>query len=71
MEPRNLQGQLKEMTKEELWRYKHRCMNPACKRKAWLEDWTGWRWCAPHWYRSMRCGGGNKWFFIKTTRIFL
>ena len=62
----------KQTTKEELKKMKLSCYTSNCKRKAWLQDWTGYKYCFKDWYRSLRWGSGEncKWFFIKTTKIF-
>lgn len=60
----------KQATKEEVKEMRRRCFTPNCKKKAWLLDWTGYQHCFGDWYRSMQWGGGNKWFYVKTTRIF-
>lgn len=62
--------EIEQQAKEELKAMKRKCWTPDCKRKAWLEAWTGSRHCYKCWYKSMRWGGGNKWFFIRYTKIF-
>lgn len=72
MEPMTEEHEAKPATPEELKALKRRCWRPDCKRRAFLRDWTGWKWCWRDWLRSLRWGSGenNKWFFIRTTRIF-
>lgn len=61
-----------QATKEEIKARKRQCWTPNCKNKAWLHDWTGYKFCLKDWYRSLRWGSGesNYWFYIKTTKIF-
>lgn len=40
-----------------------------CQKRAWVEDWTGYRLCLRCFWESMCWGGGNKWFYIKTAKI--
>ena len=32
---------------------KRRCWRPGCKRKAFIRDWKGWKWCLPCWWRQI------------------
>lgn len=69
--PYELKGQTKEATKAELKRYRTQCSYyPKCKTRAWLRDWSGWKWCFKHWYWKNRWGGGNRWFDFKTVKVF-
>lgn len=62
----------KQATEREIKEYKRKCDTPHCTHKAFLIDWTGYRHCLKDWYRSLRWGSGenNKWFYIKTTKLF-
>lgn len=37
--------------------YLRRCWSPPCRRRGWIEDGMGWRWCAFHWWYHGRWGG--------------
>ncbi len=51
---------------------KTKCWSPGCTHRAWLRDWAGWQWCLRDWYRTIRWGGGEKyWWYVLHTRIFL
>lgn len=57
-----------QATQEELKEQKRCCWNPACKKTAWFQDWSGWHWCPrhafDHWYY-----GDNRWFEIKKLKL--
>lgn len=64
-------GVATQMTPEEIKQYRKRCHASECKKRAWLEDWKGSRYCVKHWRYYMWWGGGNRWYEIKTTKIIL
>ena len=59
----------KQATKAEIKERRKKCWHSGCKAYAFLRDYTGYKYCIKHWYHSMRWGGGNKWFYVKTTKI--
>jgi len=60
-----------QMSKKERKALKRQCDWTGCKSRGFLQDWTGYKHCFKHWYKSLRYGSGEgkAWFFIKTTRI--
>jgi len=57
-------------TAEEIRRSRIRCWHSTCLRRAWFEDWAGWRWCPYHMYWSWRWGGGSIWQELKHIRFY-
>lgn len=66
-------NQCRQATAAELKEARRRCFRPACTRRAWLEDWDGWRWCVRDWLRNLRWSGGNvesKWLKIRHVKLY-
>ncbi len=61
-----------QATPEDLKKQKKACWNPNCHKRAWLEDWGGWKWCLKDWMRSLRDNEGfwNRWFFFRSTKLY-
>jgi hypothetical protein len=56
---------------EELAAMKRQCWHPGCKRKAFIRDWKGWKWCLGCWWwqfeeRSLL----RLWFEFRHMRLF-
>ena len=65
-----MEGQCSQATPQDLRRQRIKCWWTTCKRRAWFEDWCGWRYCPYHIYYTIRWGGGNIWFDIKKLKIY-
>lgn len=64
------QAQACQATPEEIAAERRRCWSPPCQRRAFFEDWGGWRWCWKHFYRELQ-QSDHKWFELKKVRIIL
>lgn len=65
----------KQKSQAELKVMKRRCWSTGCKNRAWLIDWTGYRLCLSHWWRSYRWGGGEVsirsfWWNLCVTKVY-
>jgi len=60
----------KQVTAKEIKSQRRRCWSPRCGNKAFLTDFGGWKWCFKHWYKNFRWGGGDMWYYFKTTKLF-
>lgn len=60
-----------QATPEDLRRQRIKCFSPYCKYRAYLIDWSGWKWCIRHWYWNLKYASKDKWFYFKTTKIFI
>lgn len=63
-------GQCSQATPEELKRRRIKCWWMTCNRRAWLEDWTGARYCFYHTYYTIRWSGGKAWPQISQLRFY-
>ena len=63
-------GGVLETRPEELKKMKRKCNSPSCRYKAFLTDWTGWKWCLKHWYRNCIWSDRKLWREVKKTRLF-
>jgi len=58
-------------TDEEILAMRRECWRPGCKRRAFLRDWKGWKWCLPCWWRQVRDGNWwHLWMDLRYLRIF-
>ena len=59
--------------KENLSSNKRLCWSSGCRKRAWLEAWTGYRFCFKHWRRDYKYGSGYSkglWTALKWTKIY-
>lgn len=61
-------------TEKEIRKMKRQCWHTGCKKKAFLKDWTGWKYCEEHWYQEItspdRRRLKEKQFYFKSTEVF-
>lgn len=58
-------------TESEIAAMKRYCWNPNCKRKAFIRDWKGWKWCLFCWWGQCQDMSLIKWYIeFKYIRIF-
>lgn len=63
-------GVVVQATPEDIRIQRRQCWNTGCKKRHWFRDWCGYKYCLKHWLSSLRWGGGNKWFYFRTTEVF-
>lgn len=39
-------------TADDLKAMRRQCWRPGCKRRAFIRDWKGWKWCLCDWWRQ-------------------
>ncbi len=58
-----------QVSDEEILAHRRECWRPGCKRRAFLRDWKGWKWCAGCWWRQAR-QETHFWLGLRGLRIF-